>query len=230
MLLSAGAADLVTASLERGVCQWLPRQLVLDHPPLLAAALRQASRWGDLHHRMRRAADSLRECRRQVNRLVGMLWKSTPVEAHVPWFTQRYMMERLQEEIARAKRHGSAFSVVLGEVRVRADSPLPSTGWTHLSALAAEPINRIKRRCDVIGQYGPDGFMLLLANTSEEGALHFCRRLEHQLAQEPSLAPFTTSFGVACSGEGVPTSQSLLGRAEEELERARLSQSPDPPG
>jgi diguanylate cyclase (GGDEF)-like protein len=230
VLLSGAAVESVTAALENGVHQWLPRQLVLDHPPLLAAALRQACRWRDLRQGERRTADSLRECRRQVGRLVGMLWESTPVEANVPWFTQRYMMERLQEEIARTKRHGSPFSVVLGELRIRADSPFQFQGWTHLSALAAKPISRTKRRCDVIGQYGPDGFMLLLANTAEQGALQLCRRLEQQLAREPSLGPFVTSFGVASSSEGAPTSQGLLGRAEEELERARLGQRPDGPG
>jgi GGDEF domain-containing protein len=221
VLLSSPSAEGVRAALESGVNLWLPRQLALDHPPLLAAALRQASRWSDLRRCLRLATDSLRECRRQVSRLVAMLWESTPVEATARWFTQRHMMERLQEEIARTERHGSPFSVVLGEVRVRADNRLPSAGWTHLSALAAARIGRIKRRCDVLGQYGPHGFMLLLANTSEPGAVALSRRLEHELAQEPALAPFATAFGIAGSAEGRLTSQGLLGRAEEQLERAR---------
>jgi diguanylate cyclase (GGDEF)-like protein len=229
VLFSTPAAERITAALDSGVNQWLPRQLVLDHPPLLAAALRQASRWGGLHRRIRGAVDGLQECRRQVSRLVAMLWESTPLEANARWFTQRHMLERLQEEIARAARHGSSFSVVLGEVRLRADSPPPAVGWAHLSALAAERIGRGKRRCDVIGQYGPHGFMLLLANTAEPGAVAFCRRLEQQLAQESSLTAFVTSFGVASSGEGTPTSQSLLGRAEEQLERARFSHGSDNP-
>jgi diguanylate cyclase (GGDEF)-like protein len=229
VLLSAPAADLVAAALHSGVIQWLPRQLILEHPPLLAAALLQASRWSELRRRVRLAADGLQECRRQVSRLVAMLWESTPLEANTRWFTQRYMMDRLQEEIARSARHGSPFSVVLGEVRVRSDSPLQTVGWGHLSAPAAERIGRAKRRCDVIGRYGPDGFMLLLANTPEQGAIAFCRRLEEQLAQEPALAAFVTSFGVAASGADTPTSQSLLGRAEERLERARLGQESDNP-
>src|SRR5262249_39077316 len=157
----------------------------------------QASRWQGLQRRIRRAVDGLQECRRQVSRLVTMLWESTPLEASTRWFTQRHMMERLQEEIARTARHGTPFSVVLGEMRLRADNPLQPEGWAHLSALAAEHIGRVKRRCDVIGQYGPHGFMLLLANTSEGNAVAFCRRLEQHLAQEASLAEFGTSFGVA---------------------------------
>src|SRR5262249_44737848 len=49
VMLSTTAAEFVTAALECGLSQWLPRQLVLNHPPLLAAALRQAKRWNELH-------------------------------------------------------------------------------------------------------------------------------------------------------------------------------------
>src|SRR5262249_5484958 len=108
----------------------------------------------------------------------------------------------LQEEIGRAARHGIPFSVVLGEVWPRADNPLPPAGWAQLSALAAERIVRAKRRCDVLGQYGPHGFMLLLANTPEPGAIAYCRRLEQYLVQESVLAGFVPAFGVAGSGEG----------------------------
>src|SRR5262249_14821593 len=155
------------------------------HPQLLAAALQQTSRWGELHRRVRLATDRLQECRGQVSRLVAMLWESAPLEANARWFTQRHMMERLHEEIDRSARHGIPFSVVLGEVRVRTDSPLKSVERVHMAALAAEGIGRVKRRCDVVGQYGPEGFMVLLANTSEEGAVAFCRRLEQELAEEP---------------------------------------------
>jgi GGDEF domain-containing protein len=227
VLFATPAAERITAALDSGVNQWLPRQMVLDHPPLLAAALRQASRWSGLQRRLRLAAEGLQECRRQVSRLVAMLWESNPIERDARWFTQRHMMERLQEEIDRAARHGSPFSVVLGEVRLRADSLLPPVGWAHLSALTAERIVRVKRRCDVLGQYGPHGFMLLLANTPEPGAVAYCRRLEQYLVQESALAEFVPTFGVAGSGEGTPTAQSLLGRAEEQLERARSGQDPD---
>jgi GGDEF domain-containing protein len=199
----------------------LPRSLVLEHPPVLAAALRQASRWNGLQRRLRLAAEDLRECRHQVSRLVGMLWESTPLEASTRWFTQRHMMERLQEEIARAARHGNAFTVVLGELRLRPDGPFQSVSWAQLSTLAAERIGRVKRRSDPIGQYGPHGFMLLLANTSEQKAVAFCRRIEQELSHESSLAELVTAFGVAGFAAGTPTSQSLLGRAEEQLEQAR---------
>jgi diguanylate cyclase (GGDEF)-like protein len=226
LLLVRPEPEAVTAGLSAGVSQWLPRELALAHPLLLAAGLRQVRRWGELQDRHARTAEALHECRRQVNRLVGLLWESTPMDARTRWFTQRHMLERLQEEIARSARHGTHFSVVLGEFHTTEVRALPVPEEAVLAAWTAEQIRRSKRRCDVVGQYGPHGFMLLLANTSETGAVTLCRRLQASLHQSPAsggLAPIA-SFGIATCADPAATLQGLLSRAEERLERAKANQ------
>lgn len=121
-------ARALAAVLERGASQWLPRDLGLSHPPLLAAVLNQAAARGDQRRQQRQVGEALLECRRQVRRLVTLLWGLSPTQAHPRWFTQRHMMERLQEEIARAQRYGTPLSLVIGEVRAGDDTPLPRTG------------------------------------------------------------------------------------------------------
>jgi diguanylate cyclase (GGDEF)-like protein len=136
------------------------------------------------------------------------------------------MLERLQEEIARSARHGTHFSVVLGEFHTTEARALPVPEEAVLAAWTAEQIRRSKRRCDVVGQYGPHGFMLLLANTSETGAVTLCRRLQASLHQSPASggpAPLA-SFGVATCADPAATLQGLLSRAEERLERAKANQ------
>src|SRR5438132_1402068 len=81
--------------------------------------------------------EALGECRRQVRRLVTLLWAQSPTESHPRWFTQRHMMERLHEEIARTQRHGSPLAVVLGEVRAGDDSLLRADA-PHVAAWTAE--------------------------------------------------------------------------------------------
>jgi PleD family two-component response regulator len=44
-----------------------------------------------------------------------MLWQASPTAGRTRWFSQRHMMERLEEEVARADRHGTPLSVILGE-------------------------------------------------------------------------------------------------------------------
>ena len=91
---------------------------------------------------------------------------------------------------------------------------------------AAERLTRDKRRCDVLGRYGPHGFMLLLTGAGEAGAAAFCRRLERALreAAEGEGVPLTACFGVAACSAPSATPQGLLRRAEERLEAARADE------
>jgi GGDEF domain-containing protein len=208
------------AALSAGADVWLPRDLALGHTPLLVAGLEQAQRWGTLRQQLRLAGTDLRECRQHVHRLVELLWQSTPRDPATSWFTHRHMLERLQEELARSARYGVPFSVVLGEVRPRMLRP---TGEApRLPAWAAERIARVKRRCDIAGQYGPHGFMLLLANTSETGAATFCRRLNEAISRDAlaEAVPVVASFGIAACSDPSATSPRLLRRAEEDLHSA----------
>ncbi len=218
LLLSPPEPVTIAAGLNGGADLWLPRDLALEHPPLLAAALGQALRSGDLRRRLHRGGAALEDSRRQVSRLLDLLWQSAPAEGHARWFTQRYMLERLQEEIARTGRQGTPFSIVLAELH-----PAAATGGPHLDAWAAERLTRGKRRSDVLGRYGPHGFMLLLTGAGEAGAVAFCRRLERALreAAEGEGVPLTACFGVAGCSAPSATPQGLLRRAEERLEAAR---------
>jgi PleD family two-component response regulator len=213
--------DRVAAALEGGVRQWVPREAVLASPRLLRAVLEQAAEWGSLHSRLRTAGEALHDCRRQVGRIVNLLWETAPHDPHTRWFTQRHMLARLEEEFARSTRHGTGFSVVLGEVRLRVDSPV-RMAEPRLPPWTLERINRAKRRSDVAGRYGPHGFMLLLMNTDEEGAVRCCRRIQDLLdeaAPEVGL-PMVAAFGIADRNEERASVKSLLRRAEERLETA----------
>lgn len=205
VLLTRPAAETVAEALAAGADVWLPRDLALAHPRLLAAALDRAVRGGDLRRHLRRACTSLQESRCHAGRLADLLWQSTPRDPRAGWFTHRHMLERLQEEVARTARYRTPFSVILGEVRPCA------TAWT------AERIARAKRRCDVAGQYGPHGFMLLLTNTPEERAATVRRRLQETLARDAVAA----ALGIAGCSDGLATSPGILRRAEEDLESVR---------
>ncbi len=225
LLLSPPEPETIAAGLNGGADLWLPRDLALEHPLLLAAALGQALRCGDLRRRLRRGGAALDDSRRQVSRLLDLLWQSAPAEGQARWFTQRYMLERLNEEIARTGRQGTPFSVVLAEFH-----PPAATGGPHLDAWAAERLGRGKRRSDVLGRYGPHGFMLLLAGSGEAGATAFCRRLERALreAAEGEGVPLTACFGVAACSAASATPQGLLRRAEERLQAAQAADERDP--
>jgi diguanylate cyclase (GGDEF)-like protein len=226
VFLSGPAPETVTDVLERGVSGWLPRQLALGHPALLAAALNQAVRWNDQRQRIRLAGEALYECRRQVSRLVSLLWDTAPGDTRTRWCTQRHILERLHEEVARSDRHGNSLAVVLGEVETSATEESRSTNPPHLGQWTAEQIGRLKRRSDVGGQYGPQGFMLLLPHTAEIGAAQCCRRLKKVLEQGADLPaglqlPVHVNFGLAAYSEAMRSPKSLLSAAEQRLQDAK---------
>jgi GGDEF domain-containing protein len=197
--------------------QWLPRSPVLGRPALLSVALRQAARWRELSEQGRETDRTHGRDHRQVTRLLNMLWEVVPSGSYPGWFSQRSMLERLHEEIAHAERHGNPLAVLIAEARVGRGEGPASLAWV------AERLVPAKRRGEVVGQYGPHGFMLLLHATAA-GAAGCCRRLRGILEQSPPPVaelggPLLFSFGEAVYAAG-DTPRSLLCRAERNLARA----------
>ena len=226
LFLADVTPGLVTEALIGGVDHWLPRDLALSCPALLSAQLQTAAQLGDLRRRCRLAGETLADSRKQVSRLVRLLWESSPVEGRSGWFNQRHMLERLDEEVARTRRHGGHFSVVLGEVQGGRRENLSAAEVDNLATCTARRVTHAKRRCDVAGQYGPHGFMLLLPGAAAVNAVGACRRLQSVLEAPPAveeapLPPVQACFGLAAFSPSSATVKGLLRQAEERLERAK---------
>jgi GGDEF domain-containing protein len=224
LLLADAEAEVVLDALRHGAHSWLPRAMALEHPALLEASLRRAAHLGDLLRRAEFTGDALRDCQGRVNRLLTLLWEAAPGQGPTHWYSQRYMLERLEEEMARTERHGGPLTVVLGEVRPAEGERVAAGEAQRLASWAASRVGQGKRRCDVAGQYGLHGFMLLLPRVDGPEAQSCCHRLR-RLLEQPAAAdgpfpPLRACFGVASVGPGITTLSALLGRAEEGLERA----------
>jgi diguanylate cyclase (GGDEF)-like protein len=226
LLLTDVTPGLVAEALLQGADHWLPRDLALSCPALLSAQLQTAALLGDMRRRYRRAGETLADCKKQVSRLVSLLWEVSPVEGRSGWFNQRHMMERLNEEVARTRRHGGDFSVVLGEVQGRRPEKASSSETDQLATWTASRVTHAKRRCDVAGQYGPHGFMLLLPGATRMNAVGACRRLQSVLEEPPDLEEtrlpsVQACFGMAAFSPSAATVKALLRQAEERLDRAK---------
>ncbi len=226
LFLADATPGLMMEALIQGADHWLPRDLALSCPALLFAQLQTAASLGNLRRRCRLAGERLADSRKQVSRLVNLLWESSPSEGCYGWFNQRHMLERLDEEVARARRLGGEFSVVLGEVRGGRQEKLSPMEAQHLATWTASCVTHAKRRSDVAGQYGPHGFMLLLPGTASTKAVGACRRLQSVLEEPPALEdaplpPMHACFGLAAFAPSAATVKALLRQAEERLERAK---------
>jgi diguanylate cyclase (GGDEF)-like protein len=227
ILLAGCTARTLELAYRHGVHICLPRDLTMRCPEVLGAALQRAALFGEERLHGRHTADQLIQCRRHVDRLVNVLWRTAPaVDRNDHWYTQRHMLSRLQEELARKERHGIPLTVAVGEVDAEDDHVLPEVvsvpDWT------AATITRSKRRCDVVGQYGLSGFLLLMVHTPKTGGMTCCRRLQRMLETpaDPKIGPagpVRAYFGLASTPSGTATPQSLLRCAEQNLELARSS-------
>jgi hypothetical protein len=192
------------------------------HPPLLQRVMEQAVETRKAIAGHERTRESLVESRRNIDRLVQMLWRTTPRhDDH--WYPQRHVLERLDEEAARCRRHDVPLSVAVGELTSTDDQSLSLPDW------AAEAIVRGKRRSDVVGQYGPNGFLMLMMHTPKPGGVTCCRRLQDVLEhpaenQAGPHAPMRSYFGIATATDERSVPQSLLHVAEMNLEEARRAE------
>jgi diguanylate cyclase (GGDEF)-like protein len=223
LLLARADTGMAGFALRHGASQWLPYDLALQRPLLLAGALNQVAQITDLRRRVEQMTTKLHESRRHVDRLVGVLWRSLPADSEPRWFTHRHMLERLREEVSRARRYGDPLTVVLGEVEhLPEDQSEPAWEWL------AQQIMKSKRCCDVAGQYGPHGFLLLLVHTEEKGGVAYCRRLQKILGQ-PADSPgngahaLRTYFGIAADSAGLASAERLLSLAEQQLEASKAA-------
>jgi GGDEF domain-containing protein len=206
----------LTEALRQGIAFCLPRSLALNDPQVVCAALDRVAELGRLDESGEKSRAELDESRRRVDRLVQMLWQAAPIDPHTRWFTQHFMLERLREELVRTGRHGSPVTIAVGEVRggQSHDTQMPLPRWT------IREISQRKRRSDVAGQYGANGFLLLLVHTTKAGGESCCRRLRQVIEEAPENANQSVHayFGLASYSARSCTPQSLLRCAEEQLE------------
>lgn len=119
-------------------------------------------------------------------------------------FNTRYIVERCEDEIARARRYGYPVSCLLVDVdrfKLVNDTYGHPVGNETLRRLA-ELLRGIVRRSDYIGRYGGEEFLLILPQTDRRGALILAERLRRAVEDctftvGPHEVRVTASLGVA---------------------------------
>jgi hypothetical protein len=204
---------------ELGVQNCLLYPMTLAHPPLLATVLEESRKGLESSLALSRTKEHLTQTRRHLDRLVTMMWRAAPHTEDSQWYSEPFMLERLQEELARSERHKLPLSLAIGEMKDDgAEAILPE--WTP------ETVIKTKRRCDVVGHYGPGGFMLLMVQTPKPGSITCCQRLQSSLEESAQTLPgprpaVRAYFGLASTAGDRASPQALLRSAEQNLDAAR---------
>lgn len=202
-----------------GVQACLPYPMAFANPALLATTLRNAEKSIQNVAQLDRTREQLTQTRKHVDRLVTLIWRSSPHNNDHQWYSQPYLFERLTEELARAERHKVPLSLALGEINQEGESIFPET--------TPDLLVKGKRRCDVVGQYGNTGFMLLMVHTPKMGGMSCCRRIQNlietpETVTTPGPRPAVRAyFGLSTTHGDRHSPQSMLRAAEQNLGSAR---------
>jgi DNA-binding NtrC family response regulator len=123
--------------------------------------------------------------------------RSAPILSRRMW-SHDYFEGRVREECARAERSGAAF----GLLRVRLASATDA-------ASIHEPFAAVLREIDVVGQYGPREYEVLLIDAAAEESRVVAERLGAQLGR----AGLEAEIGRACFPNDGRSADKLIGRA-----------------
>ncbi|MBZ4688662.1 MAG: hypothetical protein PWQ96_2098, partial [Clostridia bacterium] len=141
-------------------------------------------------------------------------------------YNRRFFRQKLEEEIERAKRNGSKFSLIMLDIdhfKSINDRFGHNAGDLVLKSVTEMIKNRI-RKIDTLARWGGEEFVILLPDTTVNNAARLAEELREKLSQMdiPGVGRVTASFGVAeyCPGENV---DSLVNKADNMMYEAKAA-------
>ncbi len=236
-----GAEDferLVVSVRNSRATRWLPVLAMVTRPkmPVLQETLRLPpvdfilkpfepdELWGRIRVNLHQAA-LVADLRRQNEELA----RRSVTDSLTGLYNVGHIVERCDQELARAKRHGQVVSCLLMDVdRFKAVNdtyghPVGNEVLRGLAALISESV----RRSDLVGRYGGEEFLLVLPQTDREGAVALAERLRRTVEETtfrvgPHEIRLTVSIGVATfPGPGIVGRETLFMAVDRASYRAK---------
>ncbi|MCP4676147.1 MAG: GGDEF domain-containing protein [Deltaproteobacteria bacterium] len=143
-------------------------------------------------------------------------------------YNKRYFLEGLDREMSRAQRHDRELSILLFDIdhfKNVNDTYGHLAGDYVLQALARLVSTRARRE-EVFARYGGEEFVILLPETSKEGAIELAEQLRKRVAShtfifEGEEIPITVSVGVATMSGDATTATEFIKGADMAMYKAK---------
>jgi two-component system cell cycle response regulator len=144
-------------------------------------------------------------------------------------YNRRALFERLEREVERVKRYEKGLALLLVDLDNFKDvnDARGHLGGDGVLRQVGELLRREARSVDIVARFGGDEFVVVLPETSQEGAVIFAERLRRKIGDqdfsEAGAALFVTvSIGVAAMGASQPeTAEGLIARADSAMYEAK---------
>jgi diguanylate cyclase (GGDEF)-like protein len=195
LLTARDSKEHIIAGLEAGADDYLVKPV---HEPELIARLNAGRRILNLEHSLRVA--------NQRNRILSI------TDALTGTYNRRYLMEQLPRELERCRRYAYPLSVLMCDVdhfKEINDARGHAAGDEVLQQFAARAQKSIRNNSDWVARYGGEEFLIVLPETTHEGAVNVAEKIRTLIAGTPFTtrtgnAVVTASFGVASTGPSGP--------------------------
>jgi two-component system, cell cycle response regulator len=157
------------------------------------------------------------------------IYRLTILDGLTQIHNQRYLNEFLEREVIRSQRHSRPLSVLMLDID-RFKSINDTFGHLCGDFVLRELADLIRgsvRKEDLFARCGGEEFVLVLVETTREGAVEVAERLRdavasHQFRFEANPVTFTISIGVSTTiGDATTSSTSLLKAADDNLYKAK---------
>jgi len=160
------------------------------------------------------------------------LYELAMVDGLTGLYVRRYFDARIEEEVERSKRYGSAFSVVMMDVddfKVLNDTYGHLVGDRVLRAIS-NVVKAQMRGVDTAARYGGEEITVILPRTEMVGAYSLAERIREAIAElrlttddePPKVLTVTASLGIAAYPESKAVDGTdLVRRADRALYRAK---------
>lgn len=157
------------------------------------------------------------------------IYRLTIIDALTDTFNKRYLLEFLDREISRSARYNRPLSLLLFDLdRFKAiNDDLGHLGGDFTLREVAACVKGSIRKEELFARYGGEEFVVVLPETTKEGALNVADRLrsfvaDHRFQYEGKTYPITVSVGVATtSGDYSMTPTELIRQADEKMYEAK---------
>ena len=146
---------------------------------------------------------------------------------------RKYLLERMDQEISRAKRYATPLSLLLFDLDFfKSVNDIYGYEWGDvLLKSIADKLRQVIRKEDILTRYGDEEFVVALPNTSEENAFLFAERFRKEVermefipAGEEERHPITISGGIStfpCLPDTEEDANTIIRYAEHALYNAK---------
>lgn len=132
------------------------------------------------------------------------IYRMTIVDGLTSVYNKRYLVETLEREISRARRHGRPLSLLMFDIDhfKRVNDTFGHLAGDHILKEIAQLASSRLRPDDVVARYGGEEFGIVLPETKRAGAVHIAELLREKVAEasfefEEERISVTISVGVA---------------------------------